>query len=57
MLIIDGVDVTNPVHRPAIKKPDDKGLKEDAPEKPSDVKTVKPVNLVGSGIFHFPQPE
>ena len=57
MLIINGVDMTNPIHKPALKKPDEKGLKVDIPEKPGDVKTSKPINLIGSGLFHFPEPE
>jgi hypothetical protein len=56
MLIKDGVDLTNPVQS-VLKKPDNKGLRVEEPEKAGEVKKDKPVDLASSGVFHFPQPE
>jgi hypothetical protein len=57
MLIIYGVDVTNPVHKPVVLIPSEGQLKDNKPEKLGEVKMKKPVNLIDCGVLHFPTPE
>jgi hypothetical protein len=58
MLIINGVDVTNPVHKPVTVSGSNSDQEKDAkPESTAEKKPSKPVNLVDCGLLYFPNSE